>query len=91
MSALRTTSRLFAAARPAFKAQPFTRAFASVGHTDPAQTGSNDAAASSTKVKPASASPTIKEPAADADSKIKVRLIRSTPSFTAQNRIDQYN
>jgi succinate dehydrogenase (ubiquinone) iron-sulfur subunit len=49
MASLRSSSRLFAAARPAFKSSIAARSYASVGHTTPGQVGPNDAVASTTK------------------------------------------
>lgn len=70
MAALRSTTRLFAQARPAIRSQ--IRGFASVqGHTTTDQVGSNDATASTTGFVPPSKTSTIKEPAPEPDSKIK--------------------
>jgi succinate dehydrogenase (ubiquinone) iron-sulfur subunit len=49
MASLRSSSRLFAAARPAFKSSIAARSYASVGHTTSGQVGPNDAVASTTK------------------------------------------
>ncbi|TVY55496.1 Succinate dehydrogenase [ubiquinone] iron-sulfur subunit, mitochondrial [Lachnellula cervina] len=61
MAALRTTSRLFAAARPAFKSQIRTRTMATI---------TSNGTATAPAVPPTQTT-TVKEPAADADSKIK--------------------
>jgi succinate dehydrogenase (ubiquinone) iron-sulfur subunit len=90
MASLRSTSRLFATARPAFRSS--IRTFASVGHTTPNQVGSNDALASSVKPKPASESKTIKEPATDAESRIKTfHIYRWNPDEPASKpRMQSY-
>lgn len=87
MASLRTSSRLFApfaAARPAFRSQVVARTFTSVG--------SNDALASTTKTKPASASPTISEPAADSQSRTKTfHIYRWNPDEpTSKPRMQTY-
>jgi succinate dehydrogenase (ubiquinone) iron-sulfur subunit len=92
MAALRTSSRLFAASRSAFRAPMATRSFASVGHTTGSQVGSNDAAASSVKPIPPSETSTIKEPAAGPEAKIKTfHIYRWNPDEpTSKPRMQSY-
>lgn len=92
MAALRTSSRLFAASRSAFKAPLASRSFASVGHTTGDQVGSNDPIASSASVTPASKTSTIKEPAAEPESKIKTfQIYRWNPDEPSQKpRMQSY-
>jgi len=72
MAALRTSSRLFAAAsRPVFKSSMIPRSFASVSNTISNQIGSNDALAATQSPTPASKTSTVKEPTADPDAQIK--------------------
>jgi succinate dehydrogenase (ubiquinone) iron-sulfur subunit len=71
MASLRSSSRLFAAARPTFKSSIAARSYASVGHTTSGQVSSNDAFASTTKAAPLSKTSTVEEPAKDSESRIK--------------------
>jgi len=92
MAALRTSSRFVAASRPLFRSSIISRSFASVGHTTDGQMGSNDATASSVKPIPPSQTTTIKEPAADPDSKIKTfHIYRWNPDEpTSKPRMQSY-
>jgi succinate dehydrogenase (ubiquinone) iron-sulfur subunit len=92
MAALRTSSRLFAATRPAFRPHMVARSFASVGHTTSDQVGANDVTASTTKPNPASESSTVKDPAADSQSRIKTfHVYRWNPDEpTSKPRMQAY-
>lgn len=92
MASLRASSRLLAAARPAFKPSIAARSYASVGHTASSQVGSSDALASSTKTVPPSKTSTIQEPAKDPESRIKTfHIYRWNPDEpTSKPRMQTY-
>jgi succinate dehydrogenase (ubiquinone) iron-sulfur subunit len=91
MASLRSSYRLFAA-RLAFKPSIAARSYASVGHTTIDKVGSNDAFASTTKTVPPSKTSTIKEPAADPQSRIKTfHIYRWNPDEpTSKPRMQTY-
>jgi succinate dehydrogenase (ubiquinone) iron-sulfur subunit len=88
----RSSSRLLAAVRPTFKLSLLSRPFASVGHTTSRQMGSNDALASSAKPVPHSKTSTVKEPAANTQSRIKTfHIYRWNPDEpTSKPRMQTY-
>ena len=92
MASLRCSSRLFAAARPAFKSSIAVRSYASVGHRTSGQVGSNDAFASTTKTIPPSKTSTVEEPAKDSESRIKTfHIYRWNPDEpTSKPRMQTY-
>jgi succinate dehydrogenase (ubiquinone) iron-sulfur subunit len=92
MASLRSSVRLLAAARPAFKSSITARSYASVGHTTSDQVGSNDAFASTTKKIPPSKTSTVEEPAKDSESRIKTfHIYRWNPDEpTSKPRMQTY-
>jgi len=92
MASLRSSSRLFAAARPAFKSSIAARSYASVGHTTSGQVGSNDAFASATKPISPPKARIVEEPAKGLESRIKTfHIYRWNPDEpTSKPRMQTY-
>jgi succinate dehydrogenase (ubiquinone) iron-sulfur subunit len=92
MASLRSSSRLFAAARPAFRSSIAARSYASVGHTTPGQAGSNDAPASTTKPIPPSKTSIVEETTKNSESRIKTfHVYRWNPDEpTSKPRMQTY-
>jgi succinate dehydrogenase (ubiquinone) iron-sulfur subunit len=86
MASLRSSSRLFAGARPVFKSSIAARSYASVGHTTSGQV------ASTTKPIPPSKTSTVKEPVKDSESRIKTfHIYRWNPDEpTSKPRMQTY-
>ena len=84
MASLRSSTRLFATARPVFRSSITARSFASVG--------SNDVLATSVKPTPPSETSTVKEPVPDSKSRIKTfHIYRWNPDEpTAKPRMQSY-